>query len=49
MPTYLPAFMSHAHLDNDLCDLYHRALAQRGAWDIDKESEGKVTRRGNTE
>lgn len=30
MPSYLSAFMSHAHIDNALCDGYHRALTQRG-------------------
>ncbi len=30
MPTYLPAFMSHAHADNMLCDPYHAALTRSG-------------------
>ena len=29
-PSYLSAFMSHAHANNDLCDPYHRALKLRG-------------------
>jgi len=30
MSTYLPAFMSHAHLDNDQCDRYFHELTQHG-------------------
>ncbi|HEX8731290.1 MAG TPA: toll/interleukin-1 receptor domain-containing protein, partial [Ktedonobacterales bacterium] len=43
MPTYLPAFMSHAHLDNDRCDPYHLALSQRGVacyYDRDQPQAG---------
>ncbi len=30
MPTYLSAFISHAHADNALCEPYYLALTQRG-------------------